>query len=160
MKKIIKKIKSNSLFTFILGGLIFGSIGIYGANNYQSNAIEYNPTDTSWEVSNVNEALNSLYKNQKTSKIEKYAMNIVKYGYRDCRIDISKIDGYENLTIDNIIVSINNVGLAPTLMDGWASGEFHIGNYDASNGIITMTSNDYYTFQGVWPLNADVYIIR
>ena len=61
MKKIIKKIKSNSLFTFILGGLIFGSIGIYGANNYQSNTIEYSPTDTSWEVSNVNQAINSLY---------------------------------------------------------------------------------------------------
>ena len=61
MKKIIKKLKSNSLFMFILGGLIFGSIGIYGTNNYQSNTIEYSPTDASWEVSNVSEAINSLY---------------------------------------------------------------------------------------------------
>ena len=61
MKKVLNKLKNNSLFTFILGGLIFGSIGIYGANVYNSNSIEYNPTDSSWKVSNVNDAINSLY---------------------------------------------------------------------------------------------------
>ena len=58
MKKIINK---NTVFSFIIGGLIFGSIGIYGANNYKSDGIEYSPTDTSWKVSNVNQAINSLY---------------------------------------------------------------------------------------------------
>ena len=61
MKKAINKLKSNSLFTFILGGILFGSIGIYGINEYNSNSIEYSPTDENWEVSNVNEAINSLY---------------------------------------------------------------------------------------------------
>ena len=58
---VLNKLKNNSLFSFIFGGIIFGSIGIYGANVYQSNTIEYSPTDTSWEVNNVNEAINSLY---------------------------------------------------------------------------------------------------
>jgi len=60
MKKILGKFKHNTLFGFILGGLIFGSV-VYGINVYQSDAIEYNPTDTSWGVSNVGEALNSLH---------------------------------------------------------------------------------------------------
>jgi len=64
MKKLIKKLKHNTMFGFILGGIIFGSI-VYGANNYQSNSIEYSPTDSSWGVSNVSEAINSLY-NMKT----------------------------------------------------------------------------------------------
>ena len=65
MKKIFDKIKRNSLFAFLLGAIIFGSIGIYGANAYKSNTIEYSPTDSSWGINNVSDALNSLY-NMKT----------------------------------------------------------------------------------------------
>jgi len=57
MKNFIK----NNIFGFIIGGLIFGSIGIYGSNVYESNSIEYSPTDASWEVSNVGDAINSLH---------------------------------------------------------------------------------------------------
>ena len=57
MKKLIK----NNLLGFILGGLIFG--GIVYASSYLATDISYTPTDTSWEVSNVNEAINSLYNN-------------------------------------------------------------------------------------------------
>ena len=61
MKKVLNKVKNNYLFVFILSGLILGNIGIYGANEYNSNSIEYNPTDSNWKVSNINEAINSLY---------------------------------------------------------------------------------------------------
>ena len=56
MKKLIK----NNLFGFIIGGIIFGSIGIYAASIYYAKDISYEPSDASWEVSNVNEALNEL----------------------------------------------------------------------------------------------------
>lgn len=56
MKKVI-----NSLFMFILGGIIFGSI-VY-ATTYYAKDVAYEPTDTSWEVSNVEDALNALYAN-------------------------------------------------------------------------------------------------
>jgi len=45
---------------FILGGIICSGI-IYGATLYKSEDIQYSPTDSSWEVSNVNEAINNLY---------------------------------------------------------------------------------------------------
>jgi len=57
MGKIINK---NSIFTFMLG-MIVASVGVYGTNVYQSNTIEYSPTDSSWSVSNVSDAINSLY---------------------------------------------------------------------------------------------------
>ena len=49
------------LIGIIIGGIVFGCLGIYGANIYESNSIEYNPTDASWEVNNVNDAINDLY---------------------------------------------------------------------------------------------------
>jgi len=57
MKKIINK---SSIFTFILGILFCNGI-IYGVNLYKSEDIQYTPTDNSWEVDNVNDALNDLY---------------------------------------------------------------------------------------------------
>ena len=48
------------LLGFLLGIILCGGI-TYGANIYQSNSIEYNPTDASWEVDNVSAAINSLH---------------------------------------------------------------------------------------------------
>jgi len=56
MKKNIK----NNIFGFILGILLCGGI-VYGAKIYESNTIEYSPTDASWEVNNVDAAINSLH---------------------------------------------------------------------------------------------------
>lgn len=64
MKKIIKVIKNNSLFTFFLGIIITSGI-VYGTNIYESSTIKYSPSDTNWEVNNVSEAINSLYSMKK-----------------------------------------------------------------------------------------------
>lgn len=57
MKKLFDK---KVLFSFFSGILVCSGI-VYGANQYQSNGIEYTPTDNNWKVSNVNDAINSLY---------------------------------------------------------------------------------------------------
>ena len=44
----------------IVGIILCGGI-VYGASIYESNSIEYSPTDASWEVNNVDDAINSLY---------------------------------------------------------------------------------------------------
>lgn len=54
-KKII-----THLITFIIGGLIFGSIGVAFAITYKASDIVYSPSDTSWNVNTVGEAINSL----------------------------------------------------------------------------------------------------
>jgi len=56
MKKLLNK---NSIFCFILGGLIFGSIGIYAASMYNSNDITY--SNKNFGVTNVKDALDNLY---------------------------------------------------------------------------------------------------
>jgi len=67
MKKIIKIFRYNTLFTFIMGSLIFGCIGVYATSSYYAKNISYEP-NSNWEVSNVNEALDELYKNKTTIK--------------------------------------------------------------------------------------------
>ena len=59
MKKIFDK---KILFSFVLGILVCCGI-VYAANIYKATDISYEPSDASWEVSNVNEAINSLYDN-------------------------------------------------------------------------------------------------
>lgn len=46
---------------FLLGGIVFGSI-VHGINTYESKSISYTPTDSSWSINNVGEALNDLYR--------------------------------------------------------------------------------------------------
>ncbi|MBR1417197.1 MAG: hypothetical protein IJ572_05200 [Bacilli bacterium] len=57
MKKIIK----NPFITFILGGTIFSSIIGVSAYVLLANNIGFNPVDTTWNVNDVDEALNDLY---------------------------------------------------------------------------------------------------
>ena len=54
MKKIILGI--------IIGAIIFGSIGVLGANYlYKANEVSYTPEDSEFEVDNVEDAINDLY---------------------------------------------------------------------------------------------------
>ena len=56
MKKFIK----NNIFGFLIGIILCSGV-VYGTSSYESNNIKYSPTDSSWNVNNVNEAINSLY---------------------------------------------------------------------------------------------------
>ena len=60
MKKVIKLIKNNTLLGIIIGGIIFGSIGVGAAAYlYSSNQISYSNSNSS--MTNVKEALDDLY---------------------------------------------------------------------------------------------------
>ena len=54
---------------FVLGALIFGSIGVVSAYTILANDIGYTPKDTTWEVDNVKDAIDELYDKANTSKI-------------------------------------------------------------------------------------------
>jgi len=90
MKKIINKLKSSLLFTFIISGILFGSIGIYAASIYYAKDISYEPSDASWEVSNVNDAINGLYAElQNISDSNSSKENAFTKMFPDYSIDIS-----------------------------------------------------------------------
>ena len=53
--------KKSNVFSFILGAVIFGSIGVLATSSILASNISFEPTDTEWNVSTVQEAINDLY---------------------------------------------------------------------------------------------------
>lgn len=102
MKKIIDK---KTIVTFIISGIIFGSLGVYGANVYQSNAIEYSPTDSDWEVSNVNDALNDL-----NDLLKGCNENLLEIG--DVKVDVTRThingSGYADKQTVRVVVTFKD----------------------------------------------------
>ena len=48
------------LIGFLVGGVLFGSIGVVFGITYNASNITYSPTDNTWNVSTVGEAINDL----------------------------------------------------------------------------------------------------
>ena len=57
----MKKLLHNSLFTFILGALIFGIGGVLAEYIIFADNVVYSPENENWEVNNVQDALDELY---------------------------------------------------------------------------------------------------
>jgi len=68
MNKIFRK---KIIITFIISSILFYSIGIYAATLHHAKDLAYNNDD--WNVSNVNDALDSLY-------LMQYELNSIKLG--------------------------------------------------------------------------------
>ena len=98
MKKFIK----NNIFGFILGIILCGGI-VYGVNTYESNTIEYSPTDTSWNVSNVNEAINSLYSIKTELDATKTELDSTKTELNSTQTSLNNLKGIGDATAAQIL---------------------------------------------------------
>ena len=73
MKKILNK---KNIFSFVLGAVIFGCIGVVSAYAIFANEISYSPIDSDWEVENVQTAIDDLQGMcSKKLDFERYAFN-------------------------------------------------------------------------------------
>ena len=59
--KQIKKIFKNRIFIFILGGLIFGTVGVYAATYFPSNNVTYDNSESGLTSTDVQGAIDELY---------------------------------------------------------------------------------------------------
>ena len=99
--------KKNILW-FILGGLIFGTIGVSATYVYTAKDISFLPSDENWNVSNASEAISSLKEDLNTvnNNVSEYKNNIAQT-LTDNGITTNSNDSFE--TIDNNIDDgINN----------------------------------------------------
>ena len=83
MKKV-KTIIKNNIFGFVLGGLIFGTVGVYAATYCASSVVSYDNSKSGLESKDVQSAIDELYehcsKMASSSKYLYYAVNAVGYG--------------------------------------------------------------------------------
>lgn len=97
----MKKIFKSRIFIFILGAIIFGSIGSVVAYNYNAKDIKYTPSDSSWNVKTVEDSLKELYSNR-NSTLNFYDAEYVEYqGIRSSQT-ITK-----NLSKGNYLVAVS-----------------------------------------------------
>ena len=61
MSNKIKKVINTKLFYFILGALIFGTIGVSAATYFESSAVTYDNTESGLQSKNVQGAIDELY---------------------------------------------------------------------------------------------------
>lgn len=62
MKKI-KTIIKNNIFGFILGGLIFGTVGVYAATYCASSVVSYDNSKSGLKSTDVQGAIDEIYEN-------------------------------------------------------------------------------------------------
>ena len=60
--------KKKIILSFILGGIVFGTISGVVAYNYNAKDVSYEPSDSTWNVNSVEGALGSLYTKSKNYK--------------------------------------------------------------------------------------------
>ena len=81
--KYMKKIFSNSIFTFILGAILFSFIGIVSAYSISSNNVDFNPSwtkDNGESITNIDEAIEELYnKNNNIFHIKRKELTFLSY---------------------------------------------------------------------------------
>ena len=119
MKKIIIGI--------ILGGILFGS-GVYAASYYAKD-VTYTPTDESWEVSNVEDALNDLYNSSKGKS------TLIGTYTEDTTINVSIYEMSDATKFVLVPISSADVKSTGTTPYAW----FYTGTLTLENGTLTVS---------------------
>lgn len=76
----MKKIFKSRVFAFVLGALLFGSIGVVSAYTILANDIGYTPSNTTWEVDNVKDAIDDLYTKANNQKVATQVATLTTQG--------------------------------------------------------------------------------
>ena len=155
----MKKIFKNPFLTFILGAIVFSGITV-AAYTITSNDVGYTPSDNTWEVDNVRDAIDYLYnqilQKPKIINLITNTDNYVKpsaasYNHTFTNngtviVDIAAADG-NNQLINNWDYSVkkNNISIEKT--DGYSNGYnghyYWIFNVKKDDNISISTSVSY-----------------
>ena len=132
----MKKIFKNNLFTFIIGGIIFGTIGVGATALYNANQVSYND-------GNVKDALDELYSNLDVSAVSStkelfsymgptssgVASSFVTKSYKYKEEDIN--NGYKYL-----VFTSSSAGATSLMYD-------QISSLNIPKGILLVSNNSY-----------------
>lgn len=158
----MKKAFKNSLFMFILGLIIAGSITTVVASKIYSSSITFEPSDDNWSLENntVEDAINDLYDMAKTYTLDSMNFTIKKdfdYGNwatsRDVSVNLSKGDYI-------IILQFNDAYSSDTKTNNSHTANSINNNELAyTNGICNNIDGDYTTIGSTSTFgNTGVYV--
>lgn len=94
----MKKIINNNLFSFIIGVIVTMSIGVFASFVFNAKEILFTPNDSTWDVSNVGDAIEELYGLE-----GKFVLNYKYTGSKETPSSFpSSPDGYSVTNVDCI----------------------------------------------------------
>ena len=129
-----KKYIISGITGIIIGGLIFGGIGV-AAVTLTAKQITYTPSNSEFNATNAEEALNKLY--EMGSNIE----SIIYLG-QGTSFNVTSYEGYQNFTADNFIVEPISAGLASVGGMSHKANYVYMGltlNKSYSNGVLSAS---------------------
>ncbi len=68
----------NNLIGLIIGGIIFGSLGVYAAITFPSNEVSFDPSNSTLKSTNVKDAIDELYKKCTGESVKSAAEQIIE----------------------------------------------------------------------------------
>lgn len=147
-----------NIFILIIGIFIGSIITVSAAILYNAKDIEFIPSDASWNVDNMQDAINDI-KNDVLEKKHVIKLASLQLAYGVSYFDVSSVlDNYEQLTSDNFIYSfksatsrVNNASLQNSETPTYYK------EYDPQTGKLKY-GRDSYTITVVTP-NVDLYVI-
>ena len=148
----MKKILKSRLFTFALGLIVAGSIGVC-AYTISSSDVSYDNSTSGLEADNVNDALDNLYDMAANAGS---TLSIVELGTA-ASYNISELYpdiDYTKLTLDNFFYKISDraFGNVTSNMRGSSSAAFGVSaptvSYDNTTGVVTFTQANINTIGG------------
>ena len=156
MKKIFRK---SNIFSFLLGAILFGGIGVVSAYTILANNIGYTPKDTTWkktngeDITNVKDAIDDLYdktnnkfdllwiNNNKTTGISAFDVNVNLSNYTKIMV-VGYYDPW-NSPYQLGFYSIINVGESKTMRC-----TYNENNYNTRD--VTVSENKISFSNGKW----------
>lgn len=162
--------KSNKKFIIgmLSGVLLASTVGVV-AVKLTAKEIPFTSEDVEWQVDNVEDAMNDLYASSKESKKILIAENYVCNGSNKISgtggygavmkhaIDVSSIDGYDELEVDDFIIEVVEISggcNAKTSATRETSKE-----YDKETGILTLNNYGYVWNQQTNNGYSDLHVV-
>lgn len=145
---MIKKVLKNRMFLIIITIILTAGTTVFATIVYNANQIGYTPSDSTWNVNNVDTALNDLYNIQKNNSLKVYSLGTGTSF--DIKTLYPEID-YTKITEDNFIVGATSLSAGTPMLakvGSWVGSQVSISvnvntskSYDASSGILTVSSS-------------------
>ena len=110
--------KKRNLKDFFIGiiivGMVFGGIGVT-AVTLTAKQVLYTPEDSNFKVTDVEAAINEIYKMAESGKFNKVLLGAITNSET---VSATSIHNYQNLTADNFVVQISGVTLTQSAVAG------------------------------------------
>ena len=129
--------KKQVIISFILGAIIFGGVGTILAYKLGANQVGYTPNDQTWNVSEVNTALDDLYD---MATYGNATSSDIRSG-KTALVNGNQITG--NLTVPNYTTKTGTQNVAGGSSYSFPNGYYNMSNYKVSCGSCGVDSSQY-----------------